>query len=99
MSLELFIVLAFFIPLLLAAAAGWAQAEKIGPLLAALPVPIIVLLFFLPEGFDLMKNGDGTDMGQVSGYLGVIFGSIVAGLSFLVGLAAGYLKRRRLRRH
>jgi hypothetical protein len=99
MSLELFIVLAFFIPLLLAAAAGWTQAEKIGPWLAALPVPVIVLLFFLPEGFDLMKNGDGTDMGQTSGYLAVIFGSSVAAISFVVGLAAALVKRGRIRRH
>jgi len=98
MSLEAFILLAFFIPLVLAALTGWTQAGKIGPWLAAIPTPALVLLFFVPYGVYLMVYGDGTDMGRASGYLGVIFGSIVAVLSFGVGLAVGYLRCRRLRR-
>ena len=97
MSLELFVLLSIVVPIGLATWVGWSQGEELSPWLLALPTPVLVLLFFLPHGFHLMKHGDGTDMGQLSGYLEVIFGSIMGVLSFAAGLAAAYLKRRRAR--
>ncbi|HEX6661084.1 MAG TPA: hypothetical protein VF067_04350 [Sphingomicrobium sp.] len=98
MDLGAFLILAFFVPLGLAAFVGWAQGDEIGPWLAAAPTPVFVLLLTIPHGIYMMHTLDGTDMRQASGYLEVIFGVIMAGLSFAVGLGAGYLKRRKVRR-
>ena len=98
MSLETFILLAFLAPVALSAILGWVFGADTSPWLAAIPIPVLVLLFFVPYGMYLMKYGDGTDMGQASGYLNVIFGCVVAAASLAIGVAAGYLKRLRLRR-
>ena len=98
MGLVLLIILFASVPAVVAAAIGWFLGEKFSPWILPLPIIALLFLWFVPHGLHLMKYGDGTDMGQLSGYLEVIFAAVASALSFVAGVACGYLKRRKARR-
>jgi hypothetical protein len=77
---------------------AWTQADEVGPVIAAAPLPILILIGSIVSGIYLMNTDDGTDMRHVSGFLGLIAGVVFAGLTFGLGYVAGYLKVRKLRR-
>jgi hypothetical protein len=91
------LIMVILLPLL-SAVGAWTQADEVGPVVAAAPIPLLVLLFSIPYGIYLMNTEDGTDMRHVSGFLAVIVGVLLAGLTFGLAWAAGHLKVRRLRR-
>ena len=86
------------VTLVLAAMVGWQQADRIGLAPAALLTPAFILVLTLPLATWSMMVPDGTDMGQASGYLLFVFALIVAGAALVIGLGAGLLKLRKLRR-
>src|SRR4051794_15391237 len=77
---------------------AWAQADEVGLFVAALPIPLLILLVSIPTGIYMMNTNDGTDMRQFSGFLGLVGGVLFALVTFGLGYAAGYLKLRRFRR-
>jgi hypothetical protein len=98
MGLILLILLFASIPAVVAAVLAWFLADRFNPWLLPLPIVALLIVYFVPHGLHLLKYGDGTDMGQLSGYLEVIFAEVASVLSFVTGVASGYLKRRKVRR-
>jgi len=98
MGLILLIVLFASIPAVVAAVLAWFLGDRFSPWILPLPIVALLLVYFLPHGLHLLKYGDGTDMGQLSGYLEVIFAAVASVLSFVAGVGSGYLKRRKTRR-
>jgi hypothetical protein len=91
------LILAILLPPL-AMIGAWTQADEVGPVIAAAPIPILILIVSMLSGIYMLNTDDGTDMRHVSGLLALIAGALFAGLTFGLASAAGYLKVRRLRR-
>jgi len=83
---------------LLCAFAAWTQADKVGVVTAAAPLPFLILLLSAVYGIYLMNTEDGTDMRHVSGLIGLVAGVLLAGVSFGLSCLVGRSKVRRLRR-
>jgi hypothetical protein len=92
------IVIAVILLPLLSAFAAWSQADEVGIVIAAVPIPFLILLFSIASGIYMMNTEDGTDMRHISGFIGLVAGIFLAALTFGLGCLAGHLKVRKLRR-
>ena len=90
------ILIAVILLPLLSALAAWTQADKVGVVIAAVAIPVLILLISIASGMYMMNTQDGSDMRHVSGFIGLVAGVLLAALSFGLGCLCGYLKVRRL---